>query len=60
MEGDIITARELLTFRQYGERSDGTIEGVFDSTRLRPDFVSRAAQLGLDQELLDALGIGKN
>jgi pilus assembly protein CpaF len=60
MEGDIITARELLTFRQHGERSDGTIGGVFEATRLRPDFLSRAADLGLDQELLDALGIGGN
>jgi len=58
MEGDIITARELFTFRQRGERSDGTIDGVFESTRLRPDFLSRAAQLGLDEELLGALGIG--
>ena len=58
MEGDIITARELLTFRQHGERSDGTIAGVFEATRLRPDFLSRAADLGLDEELLDALGIG--
>src|SRR5216684_2070257 len=58
MEGDIITARELFTFRYQGERHDGRIEGTFESTRMRPDFVTRAARFGLDGELLDALGIG--
>ena len=59
MEGDIITARELFTFRQRGGRSDGTIDSVFESTRLRPDFFPRAAHLGLGEELLGALGIGE-
>ncbi|HKM73962.1 MAG TPA: CpaF family protein, partial [Stellaceae bacterium] len=58
MEGEIITLRELFTFQYRGERRDGTIEGEFRSARTRPDFVSRAAQFGLDKELLDILGIG--
>jgi pilus assembly protein CpaF len=58
MEGDIITARELFTFQYCGEQHDGHIEGSFESTRMRPDFISRAARFGLDRELLDALGIG--
>jgi pilus assembly protein CpaF len=57
MEGDVITARELFTFRYQGEKRDGTIDGVFESTRMRPDFVARAARYGLDKELLDTLGI---
>jgi pilus assembly protein CpaF len=57
MEGDIITARELFTFRYHGEKRDGTIDGTFESTRMRPDFVTRAARYGLDRELLDVLGI---
>jgi pilus assembly protein CpaF len=57
MEGDIITARELFNFRYHGEKRDGTIDGIFESTRMRPDFVSRAARYGLDRELLDTLGI---
>ena len=57
MEGDIITARDLFTFRYLGERRDGTIDGTFESTRMRPDFVTRAARYGLDRELLDVLGI---
>jgi pilus assembly protein CpaF len=57
MEGDIITARDLFTFRYQGEKRDGTIDGTFESTRMRPDFVTRAARYGLDRELLDVLGI---
>ena len=57
MEGDIITMRDLFTFRYIGEKRDGTIDGIFESTRMRPDFISRAVRYGLDQELLDALGI---
>jgi pilus assembly protein CpaF len=57
MEGEIITMRELFTYDYRGERRDGRIEGEFRSTRLRPDFLSRAARLGLDRELLDVVGI---
>ncbi len=57
MEGEVITARELFVFRYHGEKRDGTIDGVFELTRMRPDFVSRAGRYGLDGELLDVLGI---
>jgi pilus assembly protein CpaF len=57
MEGETITLRDLFTFRYRGEKRDGTIEGAFESSRMRPDFVSRAGFYGLDKELLDALGI---
>jgi pilus assembly protein CpaF len=57
MEGEIISIRDLFVFRYHGERRDGTIEGSFESTRMRPDFVDRAARLGLDRDLLDAIGI---
>jgi hypothetical protein len=36
---------------------DGAIDGTFEPTRMRPDFVTRAARYGLDRELLDVLGI---
>jgi pilus assembly protein CpaF len=58
MEGEIITTRELFAFQYRGERRDGIIEGEFLSTRMRPDFLDRAARVGLERELLDALGIG--
>jgi pilus assembly protein CpaF len=57
MEGDVITTRDLFAFRYQGEKSDGTIDGVFEPTGLRPDFLARAARYGLDQDLLDGLGI---
>jgi pilus assembly protein CpaF len=57
MEGETITLRDLFTFRYRGERRDGTIEGTFETSRMRPDFTNRAAFFGLDKELLDALGI---
>jgi pilus assembly protein CpaF len=57
IEGEIITIRELFTFHHQGERRDGFIEGEFESSRMRPDFVAHAARYGLDRELLEALGI---
>jgi pilus assembly protein CpaF len=57
MEGDVITVRDLFSFRHHGEKRDGTIDGEFESARMRPDFAARAAHYGLDNELLDALGM---
>jgi pilus assembly protein CpaF len=59
MEGDMITARELFTFRHRVEWTDGTTDGAFESTRMRPDFIARAARFGLGRELLEAVGIGE-
>ena len=58
MEGDIITARELFSFHYRDQRENGAVDGVFESTRMRPDFVARATRFGLSKELLDALDIG--
>jgi len=58
METEVVTMRDLFTYRYRGERSDGTVEGVFEPARVRPDFLVRAARLGLDTDLLEALGIG--
>ena len=57
MEGEIVTLRDLFTYRYRGERSDGTIEGSFEPARSRPDFLTRAMRLGVDTELLETLGI---
>jgi len=57
LEGDIIAARELFTFRYEGERDNGTIDGEFAPTGMRPDLLNRATRLGLGRELLAALGI---
>ncbi|HEX5453777.1 MAG TPA: CpaF family protein [Stellaceae bacterium] len=57
MEGEIITARDLFSFRYTGESRDGIIQGVFESGRLRPDLLIRAAQYGLEKQVLEAVGI---
>ncbi|MBV8936877.1 MAG: CpaF family protein [Alphaproteobacteria bacterium] len=59
MEGEIITTRELFSFQYRSEWLDGGVRGSFESTRMRPDFITRAARFGLDRELLEALGIGE-
>jgi len=55
--GDAISLRDLFTFEYRGERRDGTIEGVFEPSRMRPDMALRAQQFGLERQLLDALGV---
>ena len=55
--GDAISLRDLFTFEYRGERRDGTIEGTYEPSRMRPDIAARAAQFGLEKPLLDALGI---
>jgi len=57
MEGDIITARELFIFQYRGQQNGGIVNAAYESTRLRPDFLGRAAQFGLSDELLDALDL---
>jgi pilus assembly protein CpaF len=57
MEGEVITTRELFGFHYRGERLAGGIQGGFESNRMRPDFVVRAARFGLERDLLEALGI---
>ena len=56
MEGEIISTRDIFTFKFQGERG-GRIEGAFEPSRLRPDLTTRAAQHGLERQLLEAVGI---
>lgn len=55
MEGEVVTSQTLFTFNQDGENPDGTLRGIFESSRLRPHFINRAAQMNLSQELLEAI-----
>jgi pilus assembly protein CpaF len=57
MEGDIITTRDLFSFRYGEKRRDESIQGVFEPNRMRPDLVTRVAHYGLERPLLKALGI---
>src|SRR6202007_370486 len=57
IEGDVIMVRDLFTYRYQCVKPDGSLDGAFETTRMRPDFVSRPARHGLDKELLDCLGL---
>jgi len=56
MEGEIVSTREIFVFKYQGEHG-GRIEGVFEPSRLRPDLAARAAEYGLERQLLDTVGI---
>ena len=58
VEGDVITIHDLFTFTYAGETREGVLEGFFESARTRPYLLQRAAQFGLEQRLLEALGVG--
>src|SRR6201993_4857471 len=57
MEGEIVSTRDIFTFQYQGENRDGRIEGTFEPSRLRPDLAAKAAQYGLEKQLLSAVGI---
>ncbi len=55
MEGDIITMQEIYTFEQTGVAADGTVQGYFRATGIRPKFAERLRVFGipLREELFD-------
>ena len=57
MEGEVISTRDIFTFKYTGENRDGQIEGTFEPSRLRPDLAAKAAQYGLEKQLLSSVGI---
>ena len=57
MEGEIISTRDIFIFKYIGEHG-GRIDGHFEPSRLRPDLTARAAEHGLERQLLETVGIG--
>jgi pilus assembly protein CpaF len=57
MEGEIVSTRDIFTFQYQGENRDGRIEGAFEPSRLRPDLAAKAAQYGLEKQVLSSVGI---
>ncbi|HJW26895.1 MAG TPA: CpaF family protein [Rhodocyclaceae bacterium] len=47
MEGDIITMQEIFAFRQSGVAADGTVQGHFQATGIRPKFIDRLRMAGI-------------
>ena len=57
MEGEIVSTRDIFTFQYQGENRDGIIQGTFEPSRLRPDLAAKAAQYGLEKQVLSSVGI---
>jgi pilus assembly protein CpaF len=57
MEGEVISLRDLFTFQYRGNGHAGFIDGMFEPSRLRPDLAARAAQYGLEKQVLGSVGI---
>jgi pilus assembly protein CpaF len=55
MEGEIVTTQELFRYVYNGENSDGTLNGRFECSRLRPHFTPRAEYFGLGDRLMEAM-----
>lgn len=55
MEGDIITMQEIYAFEQTGMSADGTVQGHFRATGIRPKFAERLRIYGISlrEELFD-------
>jgi pilus assembly protein CpaF len=55
MEGEIITMQEIFGFRQSGIAQDGTVNGYFAATGVRPKFGERLRAYGitLQNEIFD-------
>src|SRR5512134_384014 len=47
MEGEIITMQEIFAFRQTGVNADGTVQGHYCATGVRPKFVDRLRAHGV-------------
>jgi pilus assembly protein CpaF len=55
-EGDVITTQELFSYKFEGQGADGMLRGKFESSGLRPNFMSKAEYFGLDRLLMEAMG----
>jgi len=56
MEGEIVSTRDIFTFKYAGERG-GFIQGAYEPSRLRPDLAARASEHGLERQFLESVGI---
>lgn len=48
MEGDVITMQEIFSFRQTGLAEDGSVQGYFQATGVRPKFAERLRAFGIN------------
>jgi pilus assembly protein CpaF len=55
MEGDVITTQDLFKYEFTGEDESGKLVGEFQSTGVRPHFLTKAEYFGLDRALMEAM-----
>jgi pilus assembly protein CpaF len=48
MEEDVITMQEIFRFRRKGRVGDGSVEGEYETTGVRPRFTELLAARGID------------
>lgn len=55
MEGEIVTMQEIFLFEQTGVAQNGTVEGLFRATGIRPKFAQRlrARGIALNDDMFD-------
>jgi len=55
MEGDVITMQDIFTYEQTGVAADGTVQGHFRATGIRPKFIEilRIHGITVSEELFD-------
>jgi pilus assembly protein CpaF len=47
MEGDVITMQEIFAFHQTGIEADGSVQGYFQASGVRPKFADRLRSFGI-------------
>jgi len=62
MEGDIITMQEIFSYQQTGISPDGTVQGQFRTTGIRPKFLQRMESYGIkiDPEIFEGYELYKH
>jgi pilus assembly protein CpaF len=59
MEGDTVVTQDLFAFEGKAETRDGTIQGVYRSTGIRPSFMEQIEQFGLGADYLAAIDLAR-
>ena len=59
LEGEVILLGNLFVFKFLGENPDGTLQGAFEPSNVRPRFLARLEYFGLGAAFLETLGGSK-
>jgi pilus assembly protein CpaF len=59
LEGEIIVIGPIFSYEFRGEKPGGGLDGEFKATPVAPRFLPRIKYFGLDEQLLDAIGVQK-